>query len=95
MRGQVSQAIVSVRGLADALSYLQNQFGGDKTLKEIDNAAKLVTNMRALGDAIGVNLANVGDTFDWVAPVLTALDASPSCAARSVLQQCARPSRSS
>jgi putative drug exporter of the RND superfamily len=79
VRGQVSQAISSVRGLVDALSYMQNQFGGGKTLKEIDTAAKLVTSMRALGDAMGVNLTNAVDTFDWAGPVVTALDASPTC----------------
>jgi RND superfamily putative drug exporter len=79
VRGQVSQAISGVRGLVDALSSLQNQFGGGETLKEIDNAAKLVTSVRALGYAIGVNLTNAVDTFDWAGPVVTALDASPTC----------------
>jgi RND superfamily putative drug exporter len=79
VRSQVSQAMSGVRGLVDALSYMQNQFGGDKTLKEIDNAAKLVTSVRALGDAIGVNFTNAMDTFDWAGPVVTALDASPTC----------------
>ena len=41
----------SVRQLVDALSYMQTQIGGQKALKNIDNAAKLVTSMRALGDA--------------------------------------------
>jgi putative drug exporter of the RND superfamily len=81
VRSQVSQAVVSIRGLVDALSYLQNQFGGRKTLGEVDKAAKLVTSMHALGDAIGVNLANVGDAFDWIAPVARALDSNPTCAA--------------
>ena len=86
MRGQVSQAVVSIRGLVDALSYLQNQFGGRKTLGQIDNAAKLVTSMHALGDAIGVNLANVGDVFDWIAPVARALDSSPDLRRRPSLR---------
>ena len=46
VRGQVSQAIGSVRSLVDALAYIQNQFGGDTTLGQFDNAAKLVTSMR-------------------------------------------------
>src|SRR5271166_1494094 len=79
VRGQVGQAIVGVGGLVDALSHIQNQIGGEKTLQQIDTAAQLVTSMRALGDAMGVNLANVANGFDWAGPVLTALDASPIC----------------
>jgi RND superfamily putative drug exporter len=81
VRGQMMQAMTNVRGLVDLLSYLQSQFGGEKTLKDIDTAAKLVTSMRALGEAIGVNLSDVAGSSDWAGPVLTALDASPICAA--------------
>jgi len=83
VRDQVTQAISTVSSLVDALSYMQNLFGGNKTLGEIDNAEKLVTSMRALGDAIGVNVANVANGFDWAGPVLTALDTSPVCSADS------------
>ena len=79
VRTQISQAVAGVRDVADALSYLENNFGGDKTFEQIDAAVQLSSNMRALGDAIGVNLANAGDTFDWAVPVATALDNSPSC----------------
>jgi RND superfamily putative drug exporter len=58
---------------------MQDQFGGGKTLKQIDTAAKLVTSMRALGDAIGVNITKAGNAFDWAGPVLTALDSNPTC----------------
>jgi RND superfamily putative drug exporter len=94
LRGGVTQAITTVRGLVDALAYMQKQFGGDKTLGEIDRTAKLVTSMRELGDSLGVNLANVATSFDWAGPVLTALnnslscDVDPSCiGARSQLQR--------
>src|SRR6185436_15731213 len=40
VRGQVSSAINSVRGLVDALGYMQGLFGGNKTLNQIDNAAE-------------------------------------------------------
>ena len=79
VRGEVTQAIASVRGLVDALSYMQSRFGGDKTFRQIDNAAKLVSSMRALGDTLGVNFANITDTFEWAGPVVTALNASPIC----------------
>ncbi|MDT5109195.1 MAG: putative drug exporter of the superfamily [Mycobacterium sp.] len=79
VRGQVGQAMAGVRGLVDALSQLQTQFGGDKTLEQIDTATRLASSMRAFGDAIGVNLANAGDAFEWAAPVVTALDGSLTC----------------
>nr|WP_233213527.1 MMPL family transporter [Mycobacterium sp. QGD 101] len=79
VRGQVGQAVISVRGLIDALAYVQTLFGGDKTLKQIDTAARLVTGMRELGDAILANLDHIEQNFDWANPVLTALDASPIC----------------
>ncbi|MGC2655442.1 MAG: MMPL family RND transporter [Mycobacterium sp.] len=81
IRGGMMQAIGNVGGLVDLLAYLQNQFGGEKTLKDIDTAAKLVTSMRSLGDALGVNLSDVAGASDWAGPLLTALDASPICAA--------------
>jgi RND superfamily putative drug exporter len=81
VRGQVTQAIGTVTVLVDALSGVERQIGGGVALKDIDDAAKLVSGMRALGDAIGINFANVTATFDWAGPVLTALDASPICAA--------------
>ena len=81
VRGQVSEAIGTVGVLIDALSSVQQQIGGEKPLNDLDNATKLVGGMRALGDAIGVNFANVADSFNWAGPVLTALNASPICAA--------------
>lgn len=79
IRGGVSAAIASVQALVDALTSMQTQFGGTKTLDQIDTAARLVTSMRALGDSMGVNLELVTDSFGWVDPVLAALNASPIC----------------
>jgi putative drug exporter of the RND superfamily len=79
VRGEVAQTISTVSGLADAMTYMQNQFGGGKTLKQIDNSIQLVIAMRALGNYIGSYLANAMANFDWVDPVLTALNTSPVC----------------
>lgn len=79
IRGQVAQAIATVRGLVEALGFMQNQYGATKTFQDINNASALVDNMRALGAAIGTNLANVLDLTANVDAVLTALDASPIC----------------
>lgn len=79
VRGQVIRGVATARGLVDALSYLQQQFGGNKTFQQIDTAARLVTSMRALGDALGTQFATIADGFDWTGPVLAALDGSPIC----------------
>jgi RND superfamily putative drug exporter len=81
VRGQVVTAVLSVRGLVDALSFMQDEFGGTKTLDDIDNAAKLVGSMRTLGDSIDVNLTNIAENVEWARPVLTSLDTSQTCTA--------------
>jgi putative drug exporter of the RND superfamily len=78
VRGQVGKAMSSIRSLVDALTVVQNQFGSNTTFKDVVHAANLVSSMRALG-AIGVSLANAGDAYTWVGPVVTSLDASPTC----------------
>ena len=71
--------------LIDAFSSMRSQFGGDKLVRDVETAAKLVQSINALGNAMGVNFATVKDMFAWVGPVLAALngnaicDANPSC----------------
>ncbi len=79
VRTQVNQAVSAVSGLVDALSYLQNLFGGNRALGELEGAEKLVSSMRGLGDAIGANANFVANNSEWASPVLRALDNSPMC----------------
>ncbi|MBY0442942.1 MAG: MMPL family transporter [Mycobacteriaceae bacterium] len=79
VRGQVGQIVGSVRDLTDAFGSMQNQYGGDKLVKEVEIAVKLSAAVRDLGNAMGVNFAAVKDLFGWILPVLTALNASPVC----------------
>ena len=79
VRAQLDQAVGGVSGLVDNLTSLQREFGGDKTFQQLDTAVELSKNMRALGNALGVNLASADETFGWAAPVANALDGSPSC----------------
>ena len=76
---QLGQAIATVSGLVDALAYMENAFGGNKALEEFDDAAKLVTAMRALGDSIGITVSDAMNDFGWADPVLAALNTSPIC----------------
>jgi RND superfamily putative drug exporter len=75
VRKQVRQSMGNVRTLVNALTSMQSQIGGEKTLKEIDDAAKLVTRMRAMG----ASLTDVIDAARAAGPVMPALDASPMC----------------
>lgn len=81
LRIQVDQYIPTVSGLVKALSLLQQSLGGQKTLDEIDNAAKMVIDVRALGQSLGVNVADVNNLAGLARPILNALDATPICAA--------------
>lgn len=79
VNGQVGQAIATVSGLVDALTYVQGAFGGEKTFQELDQAAKLVTAMQALGDSLGVNVTDTANDLGWAGPVLAALNNNPTC----------------
>ena len=81
VRGQVNGAVGSVSTLVTALSAMEAALGGDKTLNQLDQTAKLVGRMRALGDALSANMADVANAAAWATPMLTALNASPVCSA--------------
>jgi RND superfamily putative drug exporter len=84
VRTQVGQAIGGVSTLVDALASVQAMFGGNKTLGEIDTAARLVSSIRVLGDMLQINFSGVMNNFEWVDAVVAALDASLICDANPV-----------
>ena len=73
------EAVGTIRPLVSALADMQRRYGGNKTLEEVDKTANLVTDMRALGDAMDANLARVTDFYNWAAPVVNALNGNPQC----------------
>ncbi len=79
VKGQVVNAMGSVRGLVTALGDMEKQYGGDKTLKDIDVTATLVANMQSLGTELDQNMARITGVYSWAAPIVTALNASPMC----------------
>jgi RND superfamily putative drug exporter len=79
VRGQVTSAIATVTVLVDALTSVRDGIGGEKTLRDLGDAAKLIDGMHSLGEAIGLNFANIQKSFEWAGPVMTALDASLVC----------------
>ena len=90
VRAQVNQIAPSIQSLIDAFSSVRTQYGGDKLVRDVETAAKLVNSINKLGNDMGVNFAAVKDMFAWIGPVLTALqgnavcDANPSCSATRV-----------
>ncbi|OBF28317.1 hypothetical protein A5724_28315 [Mycobacterium sp. ACS1612] len=86
VRTQINKIAPSMQRLIDAFSSMRTNLGGDKLVKDVETAAKLVQSVNELGNAMGVNFTTVKDMFAWVGPVLTALngnvvcDANPSCA---------------
>jgi RND superfamily putative drug exporter len=87
VRAQINRIAPSMQRLIDAFSSMRSQLGGDKLVRDVETAAKLVQSINALGNAMGVNFSAVKDMFAWVGPVLAALDgnavcdANPSCSA--------------
>lgn len=79
VRGQVSQMVTGMQGLLDSFSSMRSQYGGDKLVREVATAAKLVNSINALGTSMGLNFTAVKDMFAWVAPVLVALQGNPVC----------------
>ncbi|GAB3027282.1 MMPL/RND family transporter [Mycobacterium bourgelatii] len=87
VRGQVNQMVSSMQSLIDAFAAMKGQYGGDKLVREVVTAAKLVNSINTLGRSMGLNFALVKDMFAWINPVLAALqnnavcDADSSCSA--------------
>jgi RND superfamily putative drug exporter len=69
-----SAAFFDADGLLDSLVGTPDESGGDTTLED---AAGLVTNIRALGFALAIDVANIAD--DVAGPAVTAPDLNPSC----------------
>jgi putative drug exporter of the RND superfamily len=79
VRGQVSLLATSIQSLIDAFSSMKTQYSGDALVKEVDTAAKLVDQVNALGNSMGLNFSAAKDMFAWIGPVLAALQGNPVC----------------
>ena len=85
VRGQINAIAPSVQDLVDTFSSVRTEYGGDRLVRDVEVAAKLVASINALGNSMGVNFRAVKDMFAWIGPVLAALngnavcDANPSC----------------
>jgi RND superfamily putative drug exporter len=79
VRGQINRIVPSIQSLVTEFSSMRTQYGGDKLVRDVDNAAKLVDSINALGNSMGVNFTAGKNFFAWIGPVLTALQGNPVC----------------
>jgi RND superfamily putative drug exporter len=79
VRDGVLDAMTSVSGLTNALVEMQAKYGPTATLSDVDQSARLIKSMRAMGDALGVNLTQVDDVYRWAVPMMGALNFNPVC----------------
>ncbi|MCW1958739.1 MAG: RND family transporter, partial [Mycobacterium sp.] len=86
VRVEVNDLATNIAGLVDAFSALQFHYNGDKLVKNVEIAAKLVQAVNELGNSMGITYQAGRDLLGWVGPVLAALrgnvacDLDPSCA---------------
>ena len=86
VRGQIGELATSIGGMVDAFSALKFEYSGDKLVKNVEIAAKLVNAINELGNSMGLTYTAARNTLGWVGPVLAALhgnvvcDLNPSCA---------------
>lgn len=79
VRAQINRMAPSIQSLLDAFNSVKTREGGDKLVKDVEAAAKLVQAANRLGNSMGINFATVKDSFAWIGPVLTALQGNPVC----------------
>lgn len=85
VRAEVHQLSGNLQAMVNSFTAIRTQYGGERLVKDVETAAKLVNSVGALGQSMGVNFATVRDVFAWMPPVLAALqgnavcDANPSC----------------
>src|SRR5690606_11433114 len=70
IRDQVVGSADSVRTILKSLVEIEQEYGGEETLRDINVGAALVTTMRTLGKTMGVGLEQVVLNYTWMAPMV-------------------------
>ncbi|OBJ55162.1 hypothetical protein A9W94_20320 [Mycobacterium asiaticum] len=79
IRAQVNDAVASSAGMVAMLENMLQLMGGDKTIQQLDTASQYVGRMRALGNNLSGTVTDAETTAVWAAPMVAALNTSPSC----------------
>ena len=93
VRAQVNRIVPSIQTLVDEFSSMRTQYGGDKLVRDVDTAAKLVDSINALGNSMGVNFTAAKDMFAWIGPVPDGAAGQPDLRRRSLVQRHPHPVR--
>jgi RND superfamily putative drug exporter len=78
-RGQVTQVTNSLQQAIEAFGTIRGQYGGEKLVKNVETAARLIDAVSRLGNDLGLNYTAAKDMFAWVGPVLLALQGNVTC----------------
>src|SRR6195952_344455 len=79
VRGQVGELAASVQELQSTFTSTKDQYSGDTLVHEVDLAAQLVDHVNSLSNTMGWNYTAAKNMFEWIGPVLTALQGNPVC----------------
>lgn len=79
LRAQVTKLLSGLSGVLTTMQTIQNQFGGATTFGQLGDSERLVSSMRALGDSMQAIFGDMTKNFEWIDPVVIALDGSPYC----------------
>jgi RND superfamily putative drug exporter len=79
VRDQVNSAVTSMSGLVATLTTLEALMGGDKTINALEQASQMAGQMKSLGNSLSSSTSDAESTATWAAPMLTALNSSPTC----------------
>jgi RND superfamily putative drug exporter len=79
VRGQVSELAASVQELENTFKSSKDQYSGDFLVHQVDVAAQLVDHVNSLSNTMGWNYSTAKNMFEWIGPVLAALQGNPIC----------------
>ena len=85
VRAQLDAIVPSLQEVVDTFSAARTEHGGDRLVRDVEIAARLVASVNRLANSLGMNFRTMRDMFGWVGPVLAALqnnavcDANPAC----------------
>lgn len=79
LREQVTKLLSGLNGIVTTLQTIQNQFGGNTTFGQMGDSERLIGGMQELGDSVQAIFGDMTKNFEWIDPVVTALDGSAYC----------------
>jgi putative drug exporter of the RND superfamily len=79
VRGQVGELAASVQELENTFKSSKDQYSGETLVHEVDLTAQLVDHVNSLSNTMGWNYSAAKNMFEWIGPVLTALQGNPVC----------------